>query len=176
MVDLKKNLGSLYRDAGLICFILGVGSLIFGIFNLGTLPHFYEAQSGDPSFDGMTTIYVNMVIWILICLFLVFSGEVFYLNRKNIMNLDVKKRGSDTVYFNLIGAGILLGNAVYLILLLVNLVIPVQFLPNVLFAGEESPMDLSPIFNGFLFYLFISLFYRIGGKFIKYGMKIGDLK
>jgi hypothetical protein len=176
MVDLKRILGILYRNAGLICFVLGVGSLVFGIFNLGVLPHFYEAHSGDPAFDGTTTIYINIILWVLICLFLVLSGEILYLNWKNIMKLDVDKRGLDAIYFYLVGAGILLGNTVYLVLILMNLVNPFQFLPNALFAGEDTPMDLSIIFNGLLFYLYISLFYRIGGKFIKYGIKIGDSK
>ena len=176
MPDLKRILEILYRNAGLICVVLGVGSLVFGIFNLGALPHFYEAHSGDPSFDGMATIYANIIIWLFICLFLVLSGEVLYLNRKNIIKLEVDKRGLDAVYFYLVGAGILLGNTVYLILILMGLVNPFQFLPNSLFAGEESPMDLSIFFNMFLFYLYISLFYRIGGKFIKYGIKIGDSK
>ena len=92
------------------------------------------------------------------------------------MKLEVDKRGLDAVYFYLVGAGILLGTTVYLILILMGLVNPFQFLPNSLFAGEESPMDLSIFFNMFLFYLYISLFYRIGGKFIKYGIKIGDSK
>ncbi|MDD1779372.1 MAG: hypothetical protein LUQ65_14490 [Candidatus Helarchaeota archaeon] len=176
MADPKRVLGILYRNAGLICFVLGVASLVFGMFNLGALPHFYEAHSGDPGFDGTMTLYINIILWVLICLFLVLSGEVLYLTRKNIMKLDLDKRGPDAVYFYLVGAGILLGNTVYLILILMGLVSPIQFLPNGLFAGEETPMDLSVFFNGLLFYLYISLFYRIGGKFIKYGIKMGDSK
>jgi hypothetical protein len=176
MYDLKKFLEILYRNAGLICFVIGVGNLVFGIFNLGVLPHFYEAHSGDSSFDGTFTILINIILWILFCLLLVISGESLYSNRKNIRNLNVDRRGIEALYLYLIGASIIIGSMVYLILILVNLVSPIQFFPNVLFAGEETPMDLSIIFNGLLFCLLISLFYRIGEKFIKYGSKIGDLK
>ncbi|HUX98550.1 MAG TPA: hypothetical protein VMV49_03295, partial [Candidatus Deferrimicrobium sp.] len=60
MVDLKKFTELLYTNAGLICFIIGAGFLLFGMFNLGILPHFYEARTGDPSFDGTWTILVNI--------------------------------------------------------------------------------------------------------------------
>jgi hypothetical protein len=176
MLDLKKFLEILYRNAGLICFAIGVGSLVFGVFNLGILPHFYEALSGDPGFDGWWTILINIILWLLFCLLLVLSGGTLYLNWKNILKLDVNKRRIDALYFYLIGAIIILGSMVYLILILVALVSPIQFFPNLLFAGEETPMDLSIIFNGLLFFLVMSLFYRIGGRFIKYGIKIGDSK
>jgi hypothetical protein len=158
MLDLKKFLEILYRNAGLICFAIGVGSLVFG------------------GFDGWWTILINIILWLLFCLLLVLSGGTLYLNWKNILKLDVNKRRIDALYFYLIGAIIILGSMVYLILILVALVSPIQFFPNLLFAGEETPMDLSIIFNGLLFFLVMSLFYRIGGRFIKYGIKIGDSK
>jgi len=176
MLDLKKFTEILYKNAGLICFVIGMAFLLFGIFNSGGFPNFYEAHSGDPSFDGEWTVLLNEIFWFLFCFSIMLSGYFLYLNRNNIRKLDNGKRQPDALHFCFIGAIIIIGTIVYLILLLMDIVNPVQFFPNVSFAGEETPLDLSIIFNGLLFCLLISIPYRIGEKFIKYGLKIGESK
>lgn len=176
MLDLKKFTEILYKNAGLICLVIGVSFLVFGIFNPGIFPHLYEAHSGDTSLDGMFTILLNEILWFLFCFSIMISGDFLYYHRKNILILNKNKRQPDALLFCFIGAIIILGTIVYLILLLMSFISPIQFFPNVLFVGNETPMDLSIIFNGLLFSLLISLLYRIGAKFIKYGLKLGDLK
>ena len=176
MFALKKLTEILYKNTGLICFVIALSFLVFGIFNPSAFPNFYEAHSGSPLFDGKMTVLLNEILWFLFCFIIMLSGDLLYFHRKDIKKLSTDKSQPDALHFCFIGVIIIIGTIVYLILLLMDIVNPIQFFPNVLFAGEETPMDLSIIFNALLFFLFISIPYRIGEKFIKYGLKIGDLK
>jgi len=176
MISRKQFILSLYKNFGMINFIIGISFLLFGIFNFGILPHFYEAQSGDPGFDGTYTTIVNAGLWVGLCAILMIIGYTFYFNIKDLENVEVKMKGINITHFFLIAAIIDIGLTVYLILLLINFVKPLQFFPNVLFAGEETLMDLSILFNALLFFLLLSIIFRVSDKFIKYGAKLGAMK
>ena len=175
MIDEKRITELLYKNAGLIFFVIGASFLLFGMFNIGILPHFYEAQSGSPSFDGTWTILLNMGLWLLFCLLLMMAGARFFTFRKEVAELKSQEGDRDALHFCLIGSLIIIGLLIYIVLMLMAVVKPLQFFPHVLFAGEETLMDLSIIFNALLLFFLLSLINRIGRKFIKYGLKAGGI-
>ncbi|MFX1299178.1 MAG: hypothetical protein ACFFD2_30495, partial [Promethearchaeota archaeon] len=63
MIEQKKLIIHLYNNIGIINLIIGISFLIFGIFNIGILPQFYEAQSGSIGFDSSFMILVNTALW-----------------------------------------------------------------------------------------------------------------
>jgi hypothetical protein len=170
MLDRKQSILHLYRIFGIISFITGVGCLLLGLFNFGILPPFYEAQSGDPSFDASYTLLINGLLWIGFCVLIMIMGYLFYYNGK-----DQDKTGINIKFF-LIAAILGIGLMIYLLLLLMSVVNPIQFYPHVLFAGIETPMDLSIVFNALLFYLLLTIVLRVSVKFMKYGLKLGAIK
>jgi len=176
MIDRKQFTLYLFKNIGIINLIIGASFFIFGIFNFGILTPFYEAQSGDPEFDGTYTIIVNGGLWIGFCAILMLSGHTFYFSIKNLESIEVRKKGLDITHFFLIAVIINIGLMIYLLLLLMNIVKPLQFYPNVLFAGKETPMDLSIIFNALTFFLILSIIFRISEKFVKYGIQLGGIK
>ncbi|MFX1294815.1 MAG: hypothetical protein ACFFD2_08175 [Promethearchaeota archaeon] len=175
MIDEKYFTEFLQKNLGLFSIVVGFGFLIFGVFNLGILPHYYEALSGIPSWDGLFTILINIILWLGFCFLLIQIGVEFYFNSKNIAKIELNEEKKHSIHFCLIGTSIICGLIVYLILLLMGVVLPLQFYPNVLFAGEETLMDVSIIFNAILLFLLLLVLYRVGRKFVKYGFKIGDI-
>ena len=167
---------ALLKNLGLISFVIGAIFQIFGLFNLGILPHFYESLTGSASIDGMMNLIINGLFWMGLCIFLMLIGVKFYISSDNVPKLQdqwKKNKYSLGLYFYLVGAVIHVGMILYLILLLTNILSPLQFFPNVLFAGHETPMDLSILLNAVFFILIINIIYRIGGEFIKYSVRIG---
>ena len=78
--------------------------------------------------------------------------------------------------FFLIAACLISSVVVYTVLILMNVIDPVQFFPNVLFVDDETLMDFSPVFNTAFLFLILTIIYRVAYKLIKYGIKIGGVK
>ncbi len=173
----KRTLASeLYRNIGMISFLIGITFLIIGIFNLTAIPHFYEAQSGSASFDSTFTILINAFLWMGLCVLLILIGHTYYFTQKDIEKIQVKENDFDVLNFFLIAAFIIIGTIGYIVLLLLNIIKPIQFFPHFLFVADIMLMDLSIVFNALTFFLILSLFHRVSEKFIKYGLKIGGEK
>ncbi len=176
MFNRKQIARHFYLNFGAISFILGLIFLISGLFNLGSLPLFYEAKSGSSGFDGTANLFVNAFLWVSFCLFLIITGFTFYSCGRDIPKIEQKEKELDTIDFFLLAIPFALGLALYLVLLLLTVVKPIQFFPNKLFVSDIMLLDLSIIFNAVLFFFALSIFHRIGEKFIKYGKKLGEIQ
>ncbi len=176
MIAQKKMTEILFKNIGLFSIIVGLSFLVLGLLNFGILPCYYLSKSGNSSFDGVVTILVNGIIWMVLCIILLIIGVEFYFSGKRLSKTQLKFDKFIVIRFCLIAAILICGTITYIILILMNVLRPLQFFPNVLFAGEETLMDFSPIFNALLFFLLISILYRVAYKLIKYGFKIGELK
>ncbi|MHA1785905.1 MAG: hypothetical protein ACTSVY_04470 [Candidatus Helarchaeota archaeon] len=176
MVNLQKFLENLYINVGIFGFIIGSFSLIFGAFNIPMLPKYFESQSGNPDFDGSYTLYINAILWLMLCAFLIYFGMRFFLLGNDIKKITNAHQMKKSFQFHLIGASIITGLMAYITLLILNVIRPAQFFPHVLFAGTEDLMDYSLFFNALLFYFLIEILHRIGGNFIKFGMKLEEIK
>lgn len=174
MIELRNILTFLYKNIGIIGLIFGGFSLFLGAFNIPKLPRFFEAQSGNNPFDSTYTIYINAILWLIICLYLMYFGIRFYYLSKDVEKISQSEKNKEIFKFHLVGALFITGLMIYFILLILNIVKPAQFFPHFLFAGTEDLMDLSIIFNAILFYFLIEILHRVGGNFIKFGMQMGE--
>ena len=176
MIDQKRFTELLFKNLGLISFIIGISFLIFGAINFNVLPRHYTSQSGSPGFDGQVNVLVNGILWLTLCLILMLIGIEFHFSGKKVMNIQSSGDGLITIRFCLIAGFLACGTFTYIVLILTNVVRPIQFFPHLLFVGEVTLMDFSIAFNTILFILLISILYRVAYKLIKYGFKIGEVK
>ena len=176
MIDQKRLAELLFKNIGVISLIIGASFIVVGTLNFEILPHYYVSQSGNLRLDSLFTIIVNGFLWLTFCGILLLIGIEFYFSGKKITKIELNDDGILSIRFCLLAAALICGTMIYLILLLVNVVDPVQFFPNVLFIDEETLIDLSIIFNTLLLYFLISILYRVAYKLIKFGLRIGGVK
>ena len=175
MMNKKELAQLLFKNLGLFSLIVGIAFTIFGALNLGSIPYYYEAISGGTGLDSSLTVLLNITLWLAFCYILMQIGVKFYLISRDIDKIELNKQGKVSIHFCLIGASIVCGLIIFLLLLLFGLIQPLQFYPHVLFAGEETLMDLSIIMNSYLLLACIFIIYRVGWTFVKYGFKIGEI-
>ncbi|MHA1267140.1 MAG: hypothetical protein ACTSRS_18010 [Candidatus Helarchaeota archaeon] len=176
MLNQRTLVELLFRTIGFIGLFIGVAFSIFGALNYVNLPYYFIADSGNPSSDGSITLLVNGLLWLGLCSILILSGIEFSSSYKTIKKFLSSQYSSISVRFYLLAAFLMLGTILYIVLILMNYIHPTQFFPNILFVDKETLMDFSPIFNALLFFLLITILYRIPYKLIKYGIKIGGLE
>ena len=176
MIDQKRLAELLFKNIGVISLIIGASFIVVGTLNFEILPHYYVSQSGNLRLDSLFTIIVNGFLRLTFCGILLLIGIEFYFSGKKITKIELNDDGILSIRFCLLAAALICGTMIYLILLLVNVVDPVQFFPNVLFIDEETLIDLSIIFNTLLLYFLISILYRVAYKLIKFGLRIGGVK
>lgn len=176
MLQENKLVQLLFRNIGLIGLIMGIGFVVFGLLNFNNLPYYYYSLSGSSGFDGQVTIFVNSVLWIALCGLLIFIGIEFYFSGRFITKMESTSENPIALRFFLIAAGLISSVVVYTVLILMNVIDPVQFFPNVLFVDDETLMDFSPVFNTAFLFLILTIIYRVAYKLIKYGIKIGGVE
>lgn len=176
MTDQKRLAELIFKNIGVLGFILGISFLIFGALNFNILPRYYLSLSGSAGLDGLFTVAINGLVWLVCCGILMLIGAEFYGSSRKLAKNELNGEGLITLQFCLFAAIVICGTMIYIILVLMNVIAPVQFFPNVLFVDADTLMDLSIIFNALLFLVLLSILYRVSYKLIKYGFKIGGIK
>ncbi len=176
MFSQKQIAEYFFKNIGLAAIFIGIAFLIFGAINFNNLPHAYIAQAGDPGSDGLVTVLLNGILWLTLSAFLLIMGIELYFSGKRLAKNQPSDDKDTSLKFFLFGVTISSGLMVYILLLLLHFVTPIQFFPSLPFGGVEVQIDLSVLFNSLLLYFLLSIIYRVSYKFIKYGIKIGGIQ